>query len=192
MTNALANPLQGLLAQASRNLPARTGAVEVFAERLHRVGPQILLADVSGSMSEPAWSGRRKIDVLREAVAGVTGHRLMTFATEAGEAGNAGIPEPAGGTALHLGLAAAARHQPRATLVVSDGQPDDEDAALRAAERLTGVIHVLYIGPESNVAAIGFMRRLARAGAGTYQGADLQRPQPALQHTMQALLAPPR
>lgn len=187
----LINPLQALLQQAGNRLPARTGAVDRVAERLHRLdGPQILLADVSGSMAAPAWGGRRKIDVLREAVTGVrtrSPYHLMAFASQVMD-GLVDIPEPEGTTRLDLGLAAALRHQPRATLVISDGQPDDEQAALDVAARLPGRIDVLYVGPDGDRAAMEFLQRLARVGCGGFQSADLSRAQPALAHTIHTLM----
>lgn len=188
----LVNPLQALVKTAGAQLPTKTGTVDRFAERLHRTdGPQILLADVSGSMDAPAWGDRRKIDVLREAVSQVRGqgtYRLITFSSAATD-NVTEIPEPSGSTHLDLGLAAAAQHKPRSTLVISDGQPDDEKAALAEAERVTGRIDVLYVGPDGDRAAMDFLRRLARAGCGEFRCNDLAKAgQPALASTIGQLL----
>lgn len=183
-TGALANPLQSIIDQAAgKPAPAR---VEAYARRLNASGPTVLLLDVSGSMAAAAWGGRRKIDILREAVRDLMttdAPRLVTFSATAtalpDDASSAAIPEPAGGTALHRGIDAVADLQPARTLVISDGQPDDEGRALAAAALLTGTIDVLYVGPDADAAAIAFMARLARAGSGAMHKHDLARSGPA-------------
>lgn len=195
MGKDLINPLQGLLKQASGALPARSGRTEAFARRLHHDGPSILIADVSESMTSPAWGGKRKIDVLRAAVgdimSGAPVPHVIAFSSDVRE-GVTQLPEPAGGTALHLAIAAAARHRPGTTLVISDGQPDDEAKALAEAELLTGRIDTMYVGPDADKAAIDFMARLARLGCGSHSSADLTRAQPQLAVKMQQLLLPNR
>lgn len=177
MPNQLANPLQNLIARAA-GLPARTGIVDQFRARHERThGDKVILADVSGSMREPVWGAKRKIDLLREAVADVIAEnrcRLVTFGNSAAECDPAAISEPEGGTRLDLGLGAVARLQPRATLVISDGRPDKADLALAAADTVTGVMHVLYVGPDSDANVIAFMDLLARRGAGRYRHADIR------------------
>lgn len=196
MGRDLTNPLQGLIKQAGSKLPENTGRTGKFAERLRAQGPRLLIADVSGSMASPAWSGRSKAEVLGEAVADLMTARpaphLIAFSSTFHD-GVMVLPSPSGGTALHLALACAVRYRPGATLVISDGQPDSEGHALAQAECLTGRIDTLYIGPDSDRAAMDFMRRLARAGCGRDMRADLERPQPQLGATMRTLLlAPPQ
>lgn len=190
MTQTPANPLQTLINSASV-LPARTGIVDEFrARRARSAGDEVILADVSGSMAEPAWGSKRKIDLLREAVADVSGHycRMVAFASRAAPCDAAGIPEPAGGTRLDLGLAEVARLRPRTTLVISDGRPDDPDLALAAADAVTGVIHVLYVGPDSDADAMAFMDRLARRGTGRYRHADIRERRTVLQQEIRLML----
>jgi hypothetical protein len=171
MPGELSNPLQGLIARAAKSLPATTGDTEHFRARMAGAGPGVvILADVSSSMDEPAGS-RRKIDILREALAQVwselVGARLVAFDTLAREiSAPDAVTSPSGGTALHLALDAAGEHRPARTLVITDGRPDSEDAALEAAGRLSGIIDVIYCGPDSDAQAIDFLRRLARLGGG--------------------------
>ena len=197
MKNQLTNPLQGLIAKAATNLPQRTGIVNRAHERITRINsrPTVVLADVSGSMASPAWSGRTKHSVLRDAIAATAQagrHELMAFAGGVTPSISAAeLPPPGGGTALHLALQAAIGRDPGRILVISDGEPDDEQAALAAATQFGGVVDVLYIGPDANAAAMAFLRRLARAGHGQYQGSDIARAgQPALSQTMQQMLLP--
>lgn len=180
MSKSLANPLATAIA-AARRLPAETGATAAYKRRLDGAGSaHVVLADVSGSMGDRAGS-RRKIVVLQEALdqAMPAGARLIAFSTLPTEIpAGARLPSPEGGTALHLALAAAAAHRPRHTLVLSDGQPDDKAAALAAADRMTGVIDVIYCGPDNDPEAIAFMRELACRGGGRVVVRDLARAAP--------------
>ncbi|MFG0229454.1 vWA domain-containing protein [Achromobacter sp. 413638] len=194
MKNQLANPLQGLIAKAA-GLPRHTGEVARSQERIARVNnrPTVVLADVSGSMESPAWGGRTKHAVLREAIAQTLlsdRHELMAFAGHVTPLSSAeNLPQPGGSTALDRALLAAIQRAPGRILVISDGEPNDEDAALAAAAQFGGVIDVLYIGPDSNAAAMRFLQRLALAGHGRYHGSDIARAgQPALVNTIQMLL----
>lgn len=196
MKNQLANPLQNLIGKASATLPARTGAVAAAQDRINRVsnGRTVVLADVSGSMASPAWGGRSKHDILAEAIAATaTGHEVLAFAARVTlVTESAALPLPGGGTALHLALRVAHERRPGRILVISDGEPDDPSAALAAAAAFPGVIDVLYIGPDSNAAAMRFLRSLAQAGHGRYEGSDIARAgQPALAHTMRRLIGGP-
>lgn len=196
MSRDLTTPLGRILAQAVK-LPAATGDADVYRRRFAGASnATVLLCDVSGSMDESA-SGRKKIEHLREAVGSVLpncpGARIITFASAALDIPTPGqIPEPSGGTAMHLGLDAAALSFPRRTVVISDGLPDNQESALAAAERLTGTIDVIYCGPDSDADAIAFMRRLARVGGGRVVVHDVRRPdaQPLAQVARQVLALP--
>lgn len=205
--NQLGNVFAGVIAQAA-NAPAQTGAVEKYARRLEGVSEMtIILADTSGSMAESAGT-RRKIDVLADALREIIpteGDRrdpnlaLFYFNTIQlpatwGPYGRPFVPHPDGGTALHRAIDYIERHHPRKTIVISDGQPDDAGAALDAADRLTGQIDVIYVGPDSDAAAIAFMRRLARVGGGRVVVHDIRRQpsaQAALTGTVRQMLALP-
>lgn len=175
MSKSLINPLQNIIKRASLALPMETGKVAEQQSRIdRRRGQVVILADVSASMEMPAWGGRRKIDVLRESVAATRDGipaRLIAFSDEAREVNS--IPEPDANTNLTAGLKAALSHDPGVTLVISDGQPDRPDEALKLARQFRGVIDVLYIGPETDTAAIQFMRDLAAASGGTWAKNDI-------------------
>lgn len=53
-------------------------------------------------------------------------------------------------------------------VVISDGQPDDEQAALTAARQFKSQISTIYIGPERDLMAQGFLLALANAAGGTF------------------------
>ena len=172
-SNSLALPLQRLLQTAAKSLPRETGDTARAARKSGRgPGPVVIIADTSGSMADSAGS-RSKIDLLREAVAEAweglhpSVRRLVRFDSAALSLYSpAELTEPSGGTAMHLGLRTAGNVQPSRVIVISDGQPDDEAAALKAADELGCRIDVLYCGADSDATAIAFMRRLARVGCG--------------------------
>ena len=168
--------LASVVARAKAALPAETGAVARAAAR-----PDLaILADVSASMGERAGTGR-KVDALASSLASVLADApaatTIAFATLAVPVpAGAPLPAPSGGTALHLALEAGADH--RRLLVISDGQPDSADQALRVAERVAqaGVrIDTLFIGSDGDREAIAFMRRLAQIGRGETLTCDIVR-----------------
>jgi hypothetical protein len=170
-----ASPLAALLQQAATSLPAVSGVTQQHERRFRQAAGEVVLLDTSGSMG--AFVGnQRKIDILREALdyALLGGEYLIAFASFPRPiALPDDLPVPAGGTALDLALEMAAARSPRHILVVSDGQPDDEDAALAAAAMLTGTIDVIYCGPDTDHAAIGggrvVVHDMARASANRQQ-----------------------
>jgi hypothetical protein len=134
----------------------------------------VILADVSGSMDRIEGS-RRRIDllqdILRQVLPDVPGARVIAFGSvpteiHGFEPHTLGLPPPAGGTALHLALALVTKGpRPTRIVVVSDGRPDDPQAALTAARALAPlVIDALYAGPDGDSTALGFMRALSFAG----------------------------
>lgn len=170
MTNDLSTVYGDIIAQAAET-PRQTGETARVQKRLGGASDALLiLADVSSSMDEMA-SSRTKYDLLREALGQARrtapNARLVTFASWPLEiAPGQDLPLPSGSTALDAALEYAIPLRPRWTLVISDGQPNDPDAALAAVDRITGTVDVLYCGPDGDVKAIAFMRRLARLGGG--------------------------
>lgn len=196
MSTELTNPLQALLARATTTLPKETGATETYRKRFDATTSSrtIILADASGSMAYRV-GGRRKIEILGDELAAVlvgalpTETLLFAFATGTRLVVDpALLPEPGGGTALHVALDHIATFRPARTLVISDGQPDSKDAALAAADRLSGRIDVLYIGPDDDHEAIAFMMALARRGGGSCVRHDLNRLGVALAPAIKRLL----
>lgn len=140
----------------------------------------VFLLDVSGSMASPASAGQRRIDalqgVLDVVLPGAPGARLICFGSEVEvlEPGRR-LPEPSGGTALHLALRHLATGPRMARIIIiSDGIADDPQAALTAARALAPVvIDAFHVGPERDAAALGFLRALTLAG-GTGRGIALR------------------
>jgi hypothetical protein len=139
------------------------------------MSPQtIVLLDTSTSMAEPIGN-RRRIDVLedilRQVLPSTPGVRLFGFSSAVTELEGAvaehgvHLPEPGGGTALHLAIQHVAALRPSRLIVISDGEPDDADAALAAARELGCEIVSYFAGDERNHAAVAFLRALAWCSA---------------------------
>jgi Mg-chelatase subunit ChlD len=143
----------------------------------------VIVLDVSGSMAFPE-SGRYRIDiaadVLRMALTKTPAARVVLFNALPMELVGLGptisslkLPPPDGSTALHLALNLIGKMTPKPTrvVVISDGQPDDAEAALRSARALAPcAINALHVGPDNDAAAVAFLRELASAGG--VQGAS--------------------
>lgn len=149
------------------------------------------MADTSSSMNEPADGGRRRIDVLRDALVGIACDKLVAFSAGVEAVPDPSrLPEPMGNTALHRALEEASRFRPATTLVVSDGEPDNEELAFAAAHRLPGRIDVVFCGPERNVRARAFLMRLAAVGGGRFVHCDISANSRLLAPAIRGLLGP--
>lgn len=169
MSKAIANPLQSLITQAGEQQSA--GEVSRLRQRQQAATDAvIILADVSSSMTEAAGS-KSKYQILKDALNTVWpsahGARLIAFdSIPEFLADPQSLPLPRGGTALHVAIQAAQCLRPGRTLIITDGRPDDKQAALAAADALTGRIDVIYCGLDSDLDAIAFLQRLARSTGG--------------------------
>ena len=188
MSNHITVKLDTVLAAALAGLPRTTGATASAQAKIDRP-VQIVLADVSASMAEPA-GGRRKIDVLSDALRYTPqGIWIAAFSSHvrnvcAGEP----LPEPEGGTALHLALRHARLLGATQLLVISDGHPDDARLALAEADLMsTARIDIVYCGPEHDIDGLNFMCRLARNG-GAARHANFARPQQFINDTRRLLI----
>lgn len=190
MSKGLTNPLASVIAAARKGLPQTTGATAQAEALRSRPRVHVVLADVSGSMAEPAGR-RRKVDVLAEALQGVpAGSRLVAFCDVVIPlASPSQMPSPAGSTALHLALDHCRQIGATDILVISDGHPDNEAAALAIAEAMDARIDVIYCGPETDRAGLAFMRRLARGGGAAHRHSFDQAPR--LTEAVRRLALPP-
>jgi hypothetical protein len=190
----LANSL-ALIIQAASQLPT-TGIAANYHQRIGTGNPNIrcLLLDTSGSMSTECRGADCRIDVLRKAVEALDWqfYRLFTFDSICVEIPNpSALSATGGGTALDLGLREIAKLNPSQTVLISDGEPDDEQAALIAAKSLTGTISTIHIGDDQDKEAIAFMRKLATLGCGTTHIQDLGRGHLELGAAINRLMLPP-
>jgi Mg-chelatase subunit ChlD len=133
----------------------------------------IAIVDVSGSMREHDSRGGRSryavaVEELRRLQERNVGKVAVVAFNGAVEFCPAGIPpEPMGGT----DLAGALRFVKVADgcvrfVVISDGQPDDEQEALAVAKDFASRIDAIFVGDEADSRASAFLRKLAAAHGG--------------------------
>lgn len=148
---------------------------------------QCLLLDVSGSMAEDCGDGRPKIEALKEIVKDFPGARKFCFSSDCRE--TAGVFFSAGSTNLSGAFETIKRAGIRHCVLITDGMPDSEPAALQAAAGLR--IDIIYVGPPPEPP---FLAALARRTGGQYGAGSLaQQKQIAAQvKTLLALPAPKR
>ncbi len=149
----------------------------------------VILADVSGSMRG------NKIERLKRELQKLWPElgkaRLMSFAFQPEWVeGPHALPAVGGGTDLAAALTLAAGAWPSEVIVISDGLPQDEQAALDAAQAIPGTISVLFIGDEGDHQGADFMRRLALVGGGMFAHKDLARSM-AIEGTLRGMLSLP-
>lgn len=131
----------------------------------------IALVDTSGSMEVRDTDASRYEVACRELALLQAAHpgkvAIISFATGC-QFCPSGVPVMDGGS---TNLTAALRFARTSDLpgvrfvVISDGQPDNEDTALAEARQFRGRIDVVYVGPEGGYGS-GFMQRLAAIGRG--------------------------
>lgn len=161
-----------------------------------------LLLDTSISMvSIDAPGGfKRRIDLLGEVLATVLATvkvtRLLTFnsgCTEIPLGTNITLEEPSGSTAVDLALefvGGLPPPSPSQLLIITDGQPNDAQAALDAMRRLQRqrpmIVRAYHCGPDGDVVAMRFLADLAALGApGSGSGTfDLVEPQQVAQQVV--------
>lgn len=169
MARDIINPIASVVAAARKGLQQTTGATAKAERDRNRPRRHVILADTSASMAEPA-GGRRKIDVLQDAMAAApsTSAVVAFGAVVMPITPRCHLPQPSGGTPLHLALDYCASLDATDVLVISDGHPDNAAAALAAADRMRARIDVVYCGPENDHVGMEFMRRLARGGGAAH------------------------
>lgn len=133
----------------------------------------VVLADVSGSMGDADGGSRERktrFQLLKEALAQLPSSvKVIAFDDHVYEVSSAeAVTHKGGGTSLHLAIDAAARYSPVRTIIISDGEPENEGMAVAAADKLTGVIDVIFCGSPTNHNAKRFLESLAKAGAGGF------------------------
>ena len=186
MNQLPSNPFQAIIEAASKQ-----AASALTTDTLHRhqqrkqntTQARSVLADISGSMDESVGA-TTKYALLHKALSDPsldwTHQQLIAFNSIVETVSHPSLlPQPSGSTALHRAILHIVPNRPIYTLVISDGQPDDKQACFAAADQLTGVIDVLYIGSDTDFEAIAFMRMLATRTGGRVMVRDLTK-QPTL------------
>jgi len=134
----------------------------------------VILVDISGSMDQhDARGGQSRFDVAQEELARLQGTMpgklaIIAFSHDTLFVPSGSLPGTQGTTNLAgaLKFARAADSIPDMRFVViSDGEPDDERAALDEARLFNNRIDTVYVGPESG-GGLKFLQRLASLKGG--------------------------
>ncbi len=136
----------------------------------------MMLVDVSSSMNEIIRSGGTKIEACRATCDALRESNPVPVAAFGGIVELVDrVPHPSGGTPLHLGIEFAQGLGADHLVVITDGEPDSEQAALAAAKAFGGVIDVFYIGNGDDEGS-RFAAQLARLTGGSVNLTDLKDP----------------
>lgn len=135
----------------------------------------VIIADVSPSMETRdggSREGKTRFQLLKEALAQLPNEvKIVTFSGTVREVSNASqvtFIDDFGGTALHLGIEAAIKHKPVRTVIISDGEPDSEELARAAVDKITGIVDVVFCGDPKNLHAKRFLEDLAKSATGGF------------------------
>jgi hypothetical protein len=133
----------------------------------------ILLCDLSGSMDAfVGESGKTRRNMLESALANLLprhpGVIVYAFGSDVQRVyePQQGLPPVLGSTDLAKALRALHVEQPKHVVVISDGEPNNPDDAIRAALALVSRFSTVYCGDESNAAAIAFLKKLTLCSRG--------------------------
>ena len=137
----------------------------------------LLLVDCSDSMGIRVRTGERRIEALRKVVTTLRETHsvpMAAFGLRGAEpvAVVDSVPEPQGGTPLDLAIEFGTEQGATKLVIVTDGEPNSEEAALDAARRFGGPIDVFYIG-NGNDRGFRFCKELAETTGGTCGLSDL-------------------
>lgn len=156
------------------------GSIQDIANQQHTSVAEALLGcdfvcllDVSGSMgSHDSRGGLRRFDVAIEELGNLQKQHpgkiaVMGFSDHP-EWAPSGFPAfQGGGTDLTNALQFGQMLDGTVTFIVlSDGQPNDEESALRTAKQYTSRIDTVYVGPSDDRRGVDFLRRLAASSGG--------------------------
>lgn len=131
---------------------------------------RLFVLDVSGSMDDKVGE-KRKINHLRDVMATYQDAKILCFSSNIKKASDTqSIPDPGGST--NLGGAFKHIHQnlmkidaPERLVLVSDGEPDDEQDALEQAKNLSLPVDIIFIG-EKESRGNRFMHKLSSVTGG--------------------------
>lgn len=173
--NSLAVRGGALAKQLSKSL--QVGSLDDLV-RVQKEANIWLLIDCSGSMSTHMRNNKTRITGLREAVQSIQTEKRMPM-IQFGQAPTPSVveyvPDPQGGTPLHLAIDLARTNESSRAIVISDGEPDSDQLALEAAARFGGRIDVVFVG-DPGTRGESFLKRLAESTGGESFTGDLQEP----------------
>lgn len=188
---------------SKKNAAASTNpALQRYLEARGLVAPQAraagtvaILCDRSSSMKARNDQGQTRyaqlLKALKEIWTDAAGLSVYEFDTLCSRVKTpADLKPPAfGSTALDNAIETAANDQPAQMLIICDGNPNSEEAALHAARKYGRPISTLFVGNPDDTTAKQFMRKLAKATGGRADAKDLTKQLAApLSSTIKGLL----
>lgn len=140
----------------------------------------VVIVDTSGSMaSDDSRGNKSRYEIACEELAALQGAKpgriaVLSFSNVTMFCPDGKPYDQQGGTDLAeaLRFASVADVPGIQFIVISDGEPNDERAALKEAAKYKSKIDVIYVGPESRPAGREFLRKLAAASGGSLVTAD--------------------
>lgn len=131
----------------------------------------MLLIDTSSSMdTKLRGTSKRYIDALREAVTTIKGAGHVPMIAFGGPYDAQvrfvdAVPEPDGGTPLHVAIPFAKEYGATRVVVISDGAPDLPEQCMIEAQNFGGQIDVVYVGDAGDMGSV-FLDKLAQITGG--------------------------
>lgn len=167
MNNQIATTTQGSLQDVAKQSGLSVAETFIGAD-------VVIIVDESGSMgARDARGGQSRHNVALEELAKLQSTLPGKIAVIAFSDNVVFVPggQPillGGGTDLKRALefAKVADVADMRFIVISDGEPDDEQGALRVAENFEGRIDAIFVGPESEQFGRHFLAKLAHANGG--------------------------
>jgi hypothetical protein len=154
--------MEAVLAKLTTLLPAATATPAPT--------PRCLLLDVSMSMYGECEPGTAKIKALRQLAAKLPTVPTYSFSSDVRRIKASAIPDPSGSTNMARAFDRIRRDGYSSPVLITDGLPDDEAAALDSARGLS--LEIFYVGPAPKPA---FLDQLAAVAGGRARDADLSR-----------------
>jgi len=147
--------------------------IQTLKDRVHRaklLTNKPLVCDVSGSMDAYVEdSNLRAIDVLRECVENFEGAPMYAFHSFPERIYHSSkLGEPRGGTEMASAFDLVKKDSFKEIILITDGQPNNESAALKSARGLK--IDIIYIGPPPTPT---FLEKLAKVTGGKFEKLSL-------------------
>lgn len=180
----------------ANSLMAKANSLEVLAKTMGagslkalikaRKKNAMVMLDTSGSMADGLNGGHSfnggptKISELRKTVEHLKSINpdvpMGSFAGRGARMiGEGGIPEPGGNTPMAEAISFAKNIGAEHLVLVSDGEANNEWAAMEAARSFGGPIDTFFIGPDFSRGA-EFLKEIARATGGNSNVTDLSEP----------------
>lgn len=168
MGSEVASPLRDIIRRAAER-KVEGPAAKMRLRMDNASDAVVVLADISDSMRDLIGNANltkyQHLQIaLEDVMTAFPKIRLVVFGSYPKEVAKL-PPQPSGSTNLAGALEMAAEWKPRKTIVISDGLPDNGDAAIAAADKMTGAIDTIYCGPDAHP-AVQFLQRLAKSTGG--------------------------